>query len=102
MQLKLSRLKFDESDSPFFNREELLKEIQDETGFLRTCMPAFVTIGKELEQALHTPANWGKQPPDALIHLYAQNRLYFTLDDGTTLRPKAPEQWFSQVWPVMH
>ena len=102
MQLKLSRLKFDESDSPFFSRAELLKEIQSDNGFFRSCIPAFVSIGPQIEQALTVPTDWSKEPPSALIQLYAQNQVFFKLDDGSLLRHDQPEQWFSQVWPVMH
>lgn len=102
MQLKLSRLKFDESDSPFFSRAELLKEIQEDNGFFRSCIPAFVTIGAQIEHALRVPADWSKEPPSDLIKLYAQNQIFFMLDDGQVLHPNRPDQWFSQVWPVMH
>lgn len=102
MQRRLSRLKFDGTDSPFFDRQGLLEEMDKGHDFLQSLIPHFVTVTKGLHNELKYGEQWGVTAPNALIDLYRSIGITFQLDDGSILKTPADEQWFSLVWPVIH
>lgn len=102
MLRRLSRLKFDGTDSPFFDREGLLEEMEKGHEFLKMLIPGFVLVTQGLYNELKYGAEWGRVAPNALIDIYRSAGITFQLDDGSILKTPADEKWFSQVWPVIH